>query len=257
MNILQQQKHFKKGFTRTLTLALFSSVFSRICEYIKNMKKILHLSFFQRSNKNTMPKLVSGFTLVEALVAISILMIAIASPMLLAQKGLSTATLSKDQMIAAFLAQDAIEAVKNIRDQIAVKNNPTNDWLIGTILDTGGCICRNDTECNLDNSGKKYCAIKTTSSQLSGWELSDIIPNTPTEPGPLKTSYNTIGLFEKYDYGGSVDSKFTRYINIRKDPANSGNQNEAVVHVRVSWNSALGDQKIDISDFIYNYSENY
>jgi prepilin-type N-terminal cleavage/methylation domain-containing protein len=32
----------------------------------------------------------SGFTLIEALVAISILMIAIASPMQLAQKGLST-----------------------------------------------------------------------------------------------------------------------------------------------------------------------
>jgi len=195
-----------------------------------------------------------AFTLVESLVAISILMIAIASPMLLAQKGLSTANLSKDQMIAAFLAQDAIESVKNIRDQIAAKSNPTTDWLAGTILDK--CICKDDTECNLDSPGKNYCAINTTSSHISGWELSDIIPNT-LEPVPLKISYDNSDLFEKYDYEGSTDSKFTRYINIRKDPANSGNQNEAVVHVRVSWNSTLGDQKIDISDFIYNYSENY
>ena len=187
-----------------------------------------------------------GFTLVEALVAISILMIAIASPMLLAQKGLSTAILSKDQMIAAFLAQDAIEAVKNIRDQIAVKNNPTTDWLTETILDK--CICENDTECNLDNSGRKYCAINTTSSHLFGWDLTDIIANTPKEPGPLKISYDTSGLFEKYDYEGSTDSKFTRYINIRKTGNLDGN--EAVVHVRVSWNSVLGDQNIDISDFI-------
>ena len=32
--------------------------------------------------------------------------------------------------------------------------------------------------------------------------------------------------------------------------------NEAVANVRVSWDSPQGSQKIDIQDFIYNYSEN-
>ena len=75
----------------------------------ENLKIQSIFKFFRREFAS---KANSAFTLVEALVAISILMIAIASPMTLAQKGLSTATQSKDQMIAAFLAQgmDALDA---------------------------------------------------------------------------------------------------------------------------------------------------
>src|SRR3989338_3913398 len=96
-----------------------------------------------------------AFTLVEALVAISILMIAIASPMTLAQKGLSTATLSKDQMTAAFLVQDAIESVKNIRDQAAIRGSATNDW-----LDTlSKCICTDDLTCDFDSNDLIFCTV--------------------------------------------------------------------------------------------------
>jgi len=191
-----------------------------------------------------------AFTLVEALVAISILMIAIASPMTLAQKGLSTATLSKDQMIASFLTQDAIEAVKNIRDQIAISSN-SGDWL-ETILHN--CICSNDIECNFDSASSKYCTIDTT---LPTWDSNSAKVGDPVNPAKLKISYTSsgVGNFLKYDYqgwNGGTDSKFTRYINIRK----TSNPNEAVVNVRVSWSSSTGVQKIDVQDFIYNYSEN-
>jgi len=105
-------------------------------------------------------KSISGFTLVESLVAISILMIAIASPMTLAQKGLSTATLSKDQMIASFLAQDAIEAVKNIRDQIAVSQS-SGGWLDGNGDQfLAPCICTGaNDDCNFDSTQRRYCNI--------------------------------------------------------------------------------------------------
>jgi prepilin-type N-terminal cleavage/methylation domain-containing protein len=69
-----------------------------------------------------------GFTLVETLIAITILMIAIASPLVIASKGLTAALISRDQMIASLLAQESIEIVKNIRD-----NNFINDrvWSTG------------------------------------------------------------------------------------------------------------------------------
>lgn len=229
------------------------------------MKKILLLSFLKRSNKKTMPNLVSGFTLVEALVAISILMIAIASPMTLAQKGLSTATLSKDQMIASFLAQDAIEAVKNIRDQIAISQT-SGDWLdTGKPLSLLACICSTESECDSSES-LKFCTIDTTAPT---WN-SDSIVTGITNNAKLKISYNIkpdgTKQFLKYDYNKdnlsscsgnpstgrcSEDSKFTRYINIKK----SDNKDEATVHVRVSWDSPLGVQNIDIKNFIYNFSE--
>ncbi len=57
-----------------------------------------------------------GFTLIETLVAISILAIAIVAPMTLASKTLFTAQYAKDQMVATQLAQEAIEIVRAKRD---------------------------------------------------------------------------------------------------------------------------------------------
>ena len=204
-----------------------------------------------------------AFTLIESLVAISILMIAIASPMVLAQKSLLSATASKDQMIATFLAQDAIEAVKNIRDQIARNNtNPSADWLTGTITNPGllaPCVCNlNGNYCNFDSPGNlKYCTIDTT---LPAWNSGSISLGNSQVP-PIKISYssNNNPSFLKYDYTGANNggnSIFTRYINIIENPAND-NPNEAVVNVRVSWNSSQGVQHIDLQNFIYNYSENF
>jgi type II secretory pathway pseudopilin PulG len=231
--------------------------------------KIKYMNTKKIKNNN----LKAGFTLVEALVAVSILMIAIASPMTLAQKGLSTATLSKDQMIAAFLAQDAVEAVKNIRDQIAIRGvgGTGGDWLDGTLLND--CMCSNDNDCNFDapsvEDTLKFCTIDTTAPK---WENSQTsIFQGLISTTKLKISYSTDQTdstrknFLKYDYIGAncddtnntyvCNSKFSRYINIRKDPTET-NPNEAVVNVRVFWDSPLGIQKIDVKDYIYNYSEN-
>jgi type II secretory pathway pseudopilin PulG len=207
---------------------------------------------------------IKGFTLVEALVAISILMIAIASPMTLAQKGLSTAILSKDQMIASFLVQDAIEAVKNVRDQIAVSAT-TGDWLAGPLLP---CVCTASENCNFDVSGFKFCTIDTTSL----WNT-DSIKSGNVNDAKLKISYTVppigeIKHFLKYDYIGSNGangdevSRFTRYINIKKTSMSYTDEfgilkyPEAIVNVRVFWDTPQGVQKIDVQNFIYNYSEN-
>ena len=209
----------------------------------------------------------SGFTLIEALVAISILMIAIASPMALAQQGLSSATLSKDQMIAAFLAQDGIESVKNIRDQISARGITTGntDWLNNPLLSP--CICTDNSSCNFDlpqnpaSQTLMFCNIDPT---LSAWDATDPYPAIQTGKltldNKLKMSYDGNSNFVKYDYDkAGTDSIFTRYINIEETPMidGKGNHNEAIVNVRVFWNSPRGIQKIDLQDFIYNYSENF
>lgn len=213
------------------------------------------MKFFKNSKKSYKK---SGFTLIEALVAISILMIAIASPMLLAQKSLSTATLSKDQMTATFLAQDAIEAVKNIRDQIAINENAQDvygDWLENNLLNP--CICKDENSCNFDNKeALTFCIIDTTKDKWTSDSIETGVLNSTDKSGKLKITYKDNGEhFEKYDYSGPDFSKFTRYINIRK--TNELNGNEAIVSVRVFWESTSGQQKIELQDFIYNYSANF
>ncbi len=68
------------------------------------------------SNRHTRPEGERGMTLVETLVAISILAMSIVAPMSLTMQSLSAAYYSRDQVIAANLAQEAIEAVRARRD---------------------------------------------------------------------------------------------------------------------------------------------
>lgn len=57
-----------------------------------------------------------GFTLVETLVAVMLLSIAVVAPMSLASKSLGSAYYARDQITAFYLAQEAIEALRSIRD---------------------------------------------------------------------------------------------------------------------------------------------
>ena len=57
-----------------------------------------------------------GFTLIETFVAISILTLAVVAPMTLAARSLSISYYVRDEMTASYLAQEAIETIRNIRD---------------------------------------------------------------------------------------------------------------------------------------------
>ena len=64
-----------------------------------------------------------GFTLIETLVAIAVLVIAIAGPLTIANKALTSALYSRDQSIASNLAQESMEIIKNTRDNNIAEGN--------------------------------------------------------------------------------------------------------------------------------------
>ena len=69
-----------------------------------------------------------GFTIVESLVAITILILAITGVTSAIQTGISSYIFSKDQVIAFYLAQEGFEQIRNIRDENGLKNQ---NWLTG------------------------------------------------------------------------------------------------------------------------------
>ena len=69
-----------------------------------------------------------GFTIIESLVAISILVLAITGASSAIQTGISSYIFSKDQIIAFYLAQEGFEQLRNIRDENSLKSQ---GWLTG------------------------------------------------------------------------------------------------------------------------------
>jgi type II secretory pathway pseudopilin PulG len=169
-----------------------------------------------------------GFTLLEALVAVSILMVAVVAPITIAQKGLSSAVYTKNQMIASYLAQDAIEYIKNIRDENVLLNKTiTTNWL----------------------ENLRSCVVGDLSDDTEGCQIDTIEDSilSYSDDRPLLKDINN--NFYGYKDGGAP-TNFIRQIRI-VNPIGS-NVDEALINVLVRWDADI-DNNVDVSTLIYNY----
>lgn len=154
-----------------------------------------------------------GFTLLEALVAISILMVAVVAPITIAQKGLSSAIYTKNQMIASYLAQDAIEYIKNWRDE-NLNTKPKKDWL----EELGDC------------KGDAFCKVDTINNEIF-----------TNNGNPLKKDDGN----HFYNYRSGVDTEFVRKVNIKEI-----SDDKAELTVTVSWGG--DDNQVVVTTLIFN-----
>lgn len=75
-----------------------------------------------------------GFTLVETLVAITIITLAMVGPLYAVERSLTASYIGRDQLTASALAQEGVEYVRGIRDGNYLYNlrtSSTRDWLYG------------------------------------------------------------------------------------------------------------------------------
>jgi prepilin-type N-terminal cleavage/methylation domain-containing protein len=121
-----------------------------------------------------------GMTLVETLVAVSILSVAIVAPMALTMQSLSTAFYARDQIVASNLAQEALESVRSVRDgnilRIALNDpdptcNPTS-LLCGIPIDADFVIDTRDNQITTCEGTCPYLQTdpeQTLYGYQSGW----------------------------------------------------------------------------------------
>ncbi len=180
---------------------------------------------FQK-NKN-IKKLVfskSGFTLVETLVAISILLLAILGPLSIATKGVSTSLVARDQVTAFYLAQEAIEHLKNMRDTYAISGLA---WS-GFVTAVNGC--KTTKGCSID-------ALQTGQSSIA----------TCSNFNPCSALYiDDNGRYTQQQF--TTSSPFTRKVVIE----DTGNSNEMRVVVTLSWQTAGQNKTFSIQENLYN-----
>jgi type II secretory pathway pseudopilin PulG len=162
----------------------------------------------------------TAFTLVEAMVAISILSLSITGPMTIAQKGIGSAIYARDQIASFYLAQEAVEYVRNIRDTNRINQE---NWLLHLASCISPLICKIDARyvdfANIDGSTNTNAVDACTGT----------CPALSFDTAPAQKFYG-------YGSGGTWRTTlFTRTIQI----VETMDEREAIISVTVSWNTNL------------------
>lgn len=100
----------------------------------------------------------AGYSFVEVLVAIAILLVSIVGPLTIASTGLRNAQFAREQNIAFFLAQEGLEGVVFLRERAGIQNiddssRSTWDWVsnAATFSLPDACFAGSPCRLNLDN----------------------------------------------------------------------------------------------------------
>lgn len=198
-------------------------------------------SFLQKIKKR-LPAGRQGFTLVETLGAVLLLSIALVGPMVIAQKGLQTSLIAKDQNTAFNLAQDAVELVRFARDtnclQAGTSNCPAGSWLGGSGVNLTPCVSTDGLQaCYFDSLG-----------------ISPVAPTQcPSNICPV-INYDSTNNYFNYDSITAAPTMFTRKVQILYNTACAGtcNQAEADVTVTVSWSDPVAHSVV-VNENIYDW----
>jgi hypothetical protein len=168
------------------------------------------------------PKNIRGFSLIETLVAVSIMMLSVAGPLSVASRGLISAQFARDQITAFHLAREATELVRSRRDSNTLNEDA---W-------TGGMDACFVGECMVD--------------PRDGNILFELCSGGVCEP---LSYHETTGM---YAYEGGVgweQSRFTRTITMEE--AIPGR--EIGVTVTVAWHTGVLQREFTITEHFFNW----
>lgn len=182
---------------------------------------------------NSLQKRKKGFTIIEALIGVSILMFAMIGPLLLVYRTSQSASDLRDHTVAAYLALEGMEAIRSIRDGRTLLNPrfltvSNMDWL-GPLRQCVGAWCTIDVNTGL--------ALPTVTLCTGACQ-------------PLRVS-RTAQYGYNYDSSNPA-SPFTRSVTL--DEAPSILHSHATATISVSWKNKLGqDRSINYEYHIFKW----
>jgi type II secretory pathway pseudopilin PulG len=172
-----------------------------------------------------MKKRQKAFTLIEVLVAITILIVGIISGFVLVTRALYNVAVIKDRLTASFLAQEGIELTRQIRDSnfLRILNEESADWR--------------------DGLGAGSYTIESKAG--SGQSVSLVFYNEPMDIPNF--FYDDDGL-KTYNYSTGELTTFNREIKIT-----TISDDEIRVESIMRWKTRTIDFDLIVEDHLYNW----
>ncbi len=164
-----------------------------------------------------------GFTLVETMVAVTILVVGTLGPLVIAAQGVASGGYAKDQIIAYYLAQEGVEYIRSIRDGNALAGLPRSLWLQGV-----------DTVCTVSLLNPFGCKLDARLATLTAC----------TTPGCPQMKVTNTGY---YGYSGSP-TIYTRTIKLLPGT----NTDIQTIQVTMTWTSRGSARSLVLNEDLYN-----
>lgn len=163
----------------------------------------------------------AGFTLIETIVALAIFATSIVGLIVVTSQGVADTNLAKNKITASYLAQEGVELVRNLRDNITLSGAGWPGFkedVIDRCVPLEGC----------------YIDAKN-----------DPLVATPCAAGCLPLRYDTDGF---YNHDSGNDSIFTRTIKIEELGSN-----EVRITVEVLWRQGQRDKRVTMTENLFNW----
>lgn len=171
-----------------------------------------------------------GFTFLEVIIAIFLVTVGITGVFLLITRTIGTISLSFSQLTAAYLTQEGIEIVRNIRDTNFIEQTiGLNTWDEGLVLPAIDC----STGCEAD-----YTATAQLDPTLSAFG----------------GNFLRIDSNDFYNYTIGDPTKFKRKITIVPEDVDGDGINDILeVSVEVTWEEKGEAQSHSAQENLYNW----
>ena len=169
-------------------------------------------------------KMLAGFSLVETLVAITILLVAILVPMRIITQSIKAAAFSREELTAVLLAQEGLEVMLRLRDNDVLDGSGTWNWYSNL-----PAACKNSTGCGYDVSAS------SPSNEFISCSGSNCV---------LRLDDESSAPDYYYSHDGNDDATiYTRKLFLEEVVADQ----EVEVTAVVEWNSAALNSTVSIS----------